>query len=197
MLPVTWRLNSFFLPCTTLRPGPCTPKMVEFFFRSRMEELMMMVALAQKYSNDSSTTQSQQQLLQNWHSYEIKAVILAYFLLLLLEKTCELKTSKNSQFEKWSIFQLHSKVEFPCDVTFDIYFILKPWQISLKSNPAYLNLIRKSRCPKLKACLNIILEIRVTNSNFQQSIRLWTSTYSKNLKISQKPNLTYPNQIKK
>ena len=42
-----------------------------------------MVALAQKYSNDSSTTQSQQQLLQNWHSYEIKAVILAYFLLLL------------------------------------------------------------------------------------------------------------------
>ena len=50
---------------------------------------MMMVALAQKYSNDSSTTQSQQQLLQNWHSYEIKAVILAYFLLLLLEKTCE------------------------------------------------------------------------------------------------------------
>ena len=114
---------------------------------------MMMVALAQKYSNDSSTTQSQQQLLQNWHSYEIKAVILAYFLLLLLEKTCELKTSKNSQFEKWSIFQLHSKVEFPCDVTFDIYFILKPWQISLKSNPAYLNLIRKSRCPKLKKSL--------------------------------------------
>ena len=87
---------------------------------------MMMVALAQKYSNDSSTTQSQQQLLQNWHSYEIKAVILAYFLLLLLEKTCELKTSKNSHFEKWSIFQLHSKVEFPCDVTLDIYFILKP-----------------------------------------------------------------------